>query len=96
MIKPLLSGLILVSLCACAKQSDPNNYTCGEDSTVSIADISEDEAELLFKEQSFVLNRQVSASGVKYSNDTVLFWSKGAEAMFILKGKKYHCALNQP
>jgi membrane-bound inhibitor of C-type lysozyme len=48
---------------------------------------------LTFKDNEFLLNRQVSGSGVKYSADNVLFWSKGDEAMLILKGKKYQCSL---
>lgn len=94
MIKPLTLGLALVTLCACAEQSAPNNYKCDEE-LASITDINEEQATLSFQQESFLLSRQVSASGVKYSNDTVLFWSKGPEAMLILRGKKYHCALAQ-
>ena len=93
MIKPLLSRLALVTLCACAEQSAPSNYLCDGTLSASIVENNDEEARLTFKDNEFLLNRQVSGSGVKYSADNVLFWSKGDEAMLILKGKKYQCSL---
>ncbi|TMO34471.1 hypothetical protein CWC25_22705, partial [Pseudoalteromonas sp. S4389] len=48
----------------------------------------EDEETLSFVYNTNTLYREVSGSGVKYSDDHVLFWSKGDEAMLILNGKK--------
>ncbi|TGV19105.1 hypothetical protein E5N72_03035 [Pseudoalteromonas sp. MEBiC 03607] len=95
MNKQLLSGLALVTLCACAEQATANNYLCDNGLTASIVDNNEDEATLSFVDNTYTLYREVSGSGIKYSDDHVLFWSKGDEAMLILKGKKYHCQLKQ-
>ena len=44
MIKPLLSGLALVTLCACAEQSAPSNYLCDETLSASIVEYNDEEA----------------------------------------------------
>lgn len=36
------------------------------------------------------LPRTVAASGVKYSNGTMAFWSKGEEAMIMVSGEIEH------
>ncbi len=95
MTKPLLFGLTLITICACSEQSAVSNYLCGQNLRVSIVEHNNDEATLRFNDQQFSLYRQVSGSGVKYSTEDVLLWSKGDEAMLILNGKKCRCSLFQ-
>lgn len=68
-----------------------NNYLCDNGLIVSIVDNNEDEVMFLFVDNIYILYWEVSGLGVKYSDDYVLFWFKGDEVMFILKGKKYYC-----
>ena len=93
MYKTLLLSLSLITLSACTQDSDNDTFICDNQLEAKLSSESEEAANLTYNEQDYALVRQRSASGVKYSNDDVLFWSKGSEAMLIIDGNKYHCQL---
>lgn len=65
-------------------------YTCEDDFQFTVR--REDEAIWLFLVKKTVTLAQVeSASGVKYRNDDVLFWSKGEDALLEIGDKMYSC-----
>jgi len=80
----------LLSLTACSDQQIRTAYLCDK-STVNLNVINQSNAELTFNNHTYLLNRERSASGNKYINEDVLFWSKGKNAMLIVAGKKYQC-----
>ncbi len=82
--------IALIVLIACNKQPSINNYICNS-APAKLDIISNKQAKLSFYDHDYMLNHEVSASGSKYINQEVLFWSKGEQAMLIIKGKKYHC-----
>ncbi len=82
--------IALIVLTACNKQPSINNYICNS-APAKLDIISNKQAKLSFYDHDYMLNHEVSASGSKYINQEVLFWSKGEQAMLIIKGKKYHC-----
>ncbi|HCP98285.1 MAG TPA: hypothetical protein DIT74_11315 [Pseudoalteromonas sp.] len=82
--------IALIVLTACNKQPSINNYIC-DNAPAKLDIISNKQAKLSFYDHDYMLNHEVSASGSKYINQEVLFWSKGEQAMLIIKGKKYHC-----
>ena len=85
--------IALIVLTACNKQPSINNYIC-DNAPAKLDIISNKQAKLSFYDHDYMLNHEVSASGSKYINQEVLFWSKGEQAMLIIKGKKYHCNTN--
>lgn len=93
MYKTLLIALIALSLSACSEQTKSQVYSCDKQSTATLIDTSEEKATLKYNHNKHQLTKQRSASGVKYSNDSVLFWSKGNEAMLIIYGNKHTCNL---
>jgi len=66
---------------------------CDEGSTATLINTNEEDAILEYNQNNYQLTKQRSASGVKYSNDNALFWSKGNEAMLIINGNKHTCNL---
>ena len=75
----IFTGMLVLS--ACSNESKSTHQGAG--------------ATLTLNEQTYTLNKEPSASGVKYINERVLFWSKADEAMLIVSGNKYHCQLQQ-
>ena len=93
MMKPIKHTTVIIALIvltACNKQPSINNYICNS-APAKLDIISNKQAKLSFYDHDYMLNHEVSASGSKYINQEVLFWSKGEQAMLIIKGKKYHC-----
>ncbi|MCK8104471.1 MliC family protein [Pseudoalteromonas sp. 2CM36K] len=85
--------ITLIALVACNEQPITTNYMC--DNTAAQLDIiSNKQATLRFNKHDYLLTHEVSASGSKYINNKVLFWSKGEQAMLIINGKKYQCTSN--
>ncbi len=85
--------IALIVLTACNKQPSINNYIC-DNAPAKLDIISNKQAKLSFYNHDYILNHEVSASGSKYINQEVLFWSKGEQAMLIINGKKYQCSSN--
>ena len=85
--------IALIVLTACNKQPSINNYIC-DNAPAKLDIISNKQAKLSFYDHNYILNHEVSASGSKYINQEVLFWSKGEQAMLIINGKKYQCSSN--
>lgn len=93
MYKTLLIALSVLGLSACAEQSQSQTFACDADLTATLTSVDEQNAVLKYNQQEFQLTKQRGASGVKYGNDDVLFWSKGNEAMLIINGNKHTCNL---
>jgi membrane-bound inhibitor of C-type lysozyme len=82
----------LLSLIGCSEKTTSTHYVCNNKKAV-LSTLKNQEAELTFNNKTYNLSHEESASGNKYINKKVLFWGKGAEAMLIILGKKYHCTL---
>lgn len=96
MMKPIKHTTVIIALIvltACNKQPSINNYICNS-APAKLDIISNKQAKLSFYDHDYMLNHEVSASGSKYINQEVLFWSKGEQAMLIINGKKYQCSSN--
>ena len=85
--------IALIALTACNKQPVTNNYVC-DNAPAKLDIIRNEQAKQSFYDHDYILNHEVSASGSKYINQEVLFWSKGEQAMLIINGKKYQCSSN--
>ena len=83
----------MLILSACSDEPKSIHYLCN-DRVVELAHQGAG-ATLTLNGQTYALNKEPSASGVKYINERVLFWSKADEAMLIVSGNKYHCQLQQ-
>ncbi|KPZ54096.1 MULTISPECIES: MliC family protein [Pseudoalteromonas] len=79
----------MLILSACSDEPKSTHYLCN-DRVVELAHQGA-RATLTLNQQTYTLNKEPSASGVKYINERVLFWSKADEAMLIVSGNKYHC-----
>jgi putative lipoprotein len=64
-------------------------YRCN--GTLYAGDQMDDAVMLHFKDQARHLTRQKSASGAKYGDGQVTFWSKGREATLSYSGQDQHC-----
>lgn len=93
MYKTLLIALGIISLSACTEQSQSSTFMCDADLTATLTSVDEESATLKYNQKEYQLTKQRGASGVKYSNDEALFWSKGNEAMLIIDGNKQTCDL---
>ena len=82
----------LLSFIGCSKKPTNTHYVCNNKKVV-LSTLKNQEATLNFDGNTYNLSHEESASGNKYINKEVLFWGKGAEAMLIILGKKYHCTL---
>lgn len=82
----------LLCLTACSKEPSSIPYLCN-DKPLLLNVIDDSSAELTFSNKKYMLMNEQSASGVKYINKEVLFWSKERSAMLIIAGKKYKCIL---
>lgn len=82
----------LLCLIGCNDKTTTTHYVCNNEKAV-LSTLKNQEAELTFNNKTYNLSHEESASGNKYINKEVLFWGKGAEAMLIVLGKKYHCTL---
>ncbi len=89
----LLTTSLLITLSACTQQENIDTFTCDSKLNATITNQDEESATLDYNKHQYQLIRQRSASGVKYTNENVLFWTKGKEAMLIIDGNKYHCNL---
>ncbi|WP_405602888.1 MULTISPECIES: MliC family protein [unclassified Pseudoalteromonas] len=83
----------LLSLIACSDKQLSTLYSC-DANTLIIKPINDEKAKLTFNNQTYSLNYEKSASGNKYINGNILFWSKGDNAMLIIAGKKHQCSIN--
>ncbi|AOR65633.1 MliC family protein [Pectobacterium wasabiae] len=94
-MKQLLTGAVLILLSGCSyfghKQTvETLHYQCGTmPLTVTLQQGGEKPAQVSFllDGERLVLPQVVSASGVRYSNATYTFWSKGERA-FIQRGER--------
>ncbi|MBB1292496.1 MAG: membrane-bound inhibitor of C-type lysozyme [Pseudoalteromonas rhizosphaerae] len=93
MYKILLIALGVISLSACTEQLNSQSFSCDSQLSAVITSNDEESATLNYNQVNHSLTKQISASGVKYTNEDVLFWTKGNEAMLIIDGNKYHCNL---
>ncbi|MCG8155729.1 MliC family protein [Brenneria goodwinii] len=102
-MKPLLTGAVLILLSGCSYLGHQQSvktlaYQCGTmPLTVTIRQGSESssQADFLLDGDRHALPQVASASGVKYSDGTYTFWSKGNHA-FIQRGERVivdDCAL---
>lgn len=91
MYKSIFLITSLLALAACSKQTQSDAYSCDNKLTATITSEDEESANFEYNQKQYQLVRQQSASGVKYTNDDVLFWTKGKEAMLIIDGNKHHC-----
>jgi putative lipoprotein len=64
-------------------------YRCN--GTLHAVDQMDDAVMVHFKDQARRLGREKSASGVKYGDGQVTFWSKGREATLSYSGQDQHC-----
>ncbi|ASM52471.1 MULTISPECIES: MliC family protein [Pseudoalteromonas] len=86
----LIIALTVLGLSACNEPTINTRYLCNQkEATLSV--INEQTAALTLNNNTYQLSREKSASGNKYINKNVLFWSKDSEAMLIIEGTKYHC-----
>jgi membrane-bound inhibitor of C-type lysozyme len=86
----LIIALTVLGLSACNEPTINTRYLCNQkEATLSV--INEQTAALTLNNNTYQLSREKSASGNKYINKNVLFWSKDNEAMLIIEGTKYHC-----
>ncbi len=81
--------------------SQPRLQTFAYDCVINgyvVADFrqSSDSMWLFLKNNTVLLPQEQSASGGKYSNGDVTFWSKGSEAMLTVAGEQDHCLENRP
>jgi membrane-bound inhibitor of C-type lysozyme len=91
MSKIIISAAILLVLAGCTEHTKSEVYMCEGLQIATITSHSDEIAELNYNHIEYQLVRKNSASGVKYSNENVLFWTKGNEAMLIINGHKQHC-----
>jgi len=91
MYKTIFLTTCLLALTACSEQAQSDVYSCDNNLTATITSEDDENAKLEYNQQQYQLVRQKSASGVKYTNDDILFWTKGNEAMLIIDGNKHHC-----
>lgn len=91
MTKIILFTALLLALTACTEHTNSAVYVCNKQQIAIITSNADETAELNYHHTTYPLVRQKSASGVKYSNENVLFWTKGNEAMLIINGYKQHC-----
>lgn len=91
MYKKILLTASLLTLTACSEQATDDVYACDSKKNATIISQDDETATLEYEQQKHQLVRQQSGSGVKYSNNDVLFWTKGNEAMLIIAGNKHHC-----
>lgn len=91
MYKTIFLITSLLAVTACSEQAQSDVYSCDNQQSATITSEDDENAKLEYKQQQYQLVRQQSASGVKYTNNDVLFWTKGNEAMLIIDGNKHHC-----
>ena len=70
----------------------PYQYDCGDAGAVIFQVDGNDTAILQIGANAMVLTPGISASGAKYTGNSVVFWSKGKEATLTLSDEEYHCA----
>jgi len=70
------------------------SYRCSEGVNVlaSIDPANTESAKITVDGSTFNLPRVESASGAKYSDGKITFWSKGSESLFERDGKTYKCS----
>ncbi|MCQ8879599.1 MliC family protein [Pseudoalteromonas shioyasakiensis] len=93
MYKATFLAMSLLTLAACSEQAKSDVYSCDNQQAATITSTTDENAVLDYNQQQYQLVKQQSASGVKYTNDDVLFWTKGNEAMLIVDGNKHHCEI---
>ena len=83
--------IAVVSGCFCVAENKTFTYTCDEGKKFKIV-MSPDVNEVILKldGKSYTLPRAISASGARYSDGKVTYWSKGDSA-FIDIGDKRVC-----
>ncbi|MGO2010488.1 MAG: MliC family protein [Pseudoalteromonas sp.] len=93
MYKTLLIALGVFGISACTEQPQTQTFACDNQLTATLTSIDNKSATLKYNQKEYQLTKKKGASGVKYSNDNALFWSKGSEAMLIIEGNKQTCNL---
>ena len=83
--------ITLLTLSACTEHTTTYRYSCNTIPAELV--VNEQQATLNFNNENYILNSEISASGAKYANKDALFWGKGEQAMMIINGEKYQCAI---
>ncbi|WP_404341525.1 MliC family protein [Pseudoalteromonas mariniglutinosa] len=91
MFKTIVIMFILIMLSACSGVSTSQAFICENQLFAVISDDNKNKIILRFNKKTYRLTLQASASGAKYVNDSILFWSKGNEAILIIDGVKQRC-----
>ncbi|MEH2921447.1 MliC family protein [Samsonia erythrinae] len=94
-MKRLLMGTALILLSGCSyfghqQTVETRHYQCGTmplTVTLQQGGKAPSQVSFLLDGERLILPQTVSASGVKYSNETYVFWSKGDRA-FIQRGER--------
>ena len=74
------------------KTSQTQVYKC--DNYKFSTNINSDEVTLYLPSRTVVLDKVRAASGAKYQNSDIMFWTKGDRALLEIKGKTYNCQRN--
>lgn len=69
----------------------PQPMSCAGNIPASVTLYSPDEAKLIFDGKSYILEREETASGVKYGHGKVAFWNKGINAVITNGDKAVNC-----
>jgi membrane-bound inhibitor of C-type lysozyme len=88
--------LITLALTACETPKKrmpvtPQPMSCSGNRPASITLYSPEEAKLTFEGKSHTLKRVITASGVKYGNNSISYWNKGIDALITEGDKMTSC-----
>ncbi len=91
----LLSIILAIGACESTKSKrmpvTPQPMVCAGNMPASITLYSPEEAKLIFEEKSYILERETTASGVKYAKGKMAFWNKGINAVITNGDKAVNC-----
>ena len=90
LIRLFLAFIMTISLSAESKENNFFVYNC-TDNFNFVVEIQKETAWLFLPSITVKAARQKSASGLKYSVDNIVYWSKGYEATLDDGKEKYHC-----
>ncbi len=90
LIRLLLTLVMSLSLSAEIKENNFFVYNCSDDYHF-VVELQKGEAWLFLPTGTVKAMQQQSASGVKYSVDNIVYWSKGYEATLDVGKKRYRC-----
>ena len=70
------------------------SFTCEAGDVAAVRFLGPETIELKFRDKTYQLPRERSASGAKYSSEGVSFWNKGDSAMIDIGSTRYNCNRN--